>query len=339
METRQTQKSWSSDGPLTDIGTPRLLPKGLQPWGSTRGGRNPKTLADNNPTMPPPIPTELTVTPAPVSLAEHITIHSHVPPPRPFQLPAWDKNWDDNFANKACNTPLLSAPPPSGASTDKFKLDDALDDDTVASITLSQALLLPPTDLTTLPDGTLDTLFATINQHLKELARQSQAIAKKYDNMLALVKTVQEFAEVGAIKQNVQLAVAMHTSTFGDTVALAESSLNQRYERTSQLLVEASDIINQDNLHQQVMVAVDSAVTATLATPDFSQSLDSAGAMTLVTPEFSRHLDAMIAMMVTAQVDQYIDCAATREVTIWVTQKLDNVFESFSDKVLKQKKR
>jgi hypothetical protein len=151
------------------------------------------------------------------------------------------------FANKARITPLPPAPLPSGASTNKFKPKDALDGNIVESITLSQAFLLPPTDLTTLPNGSPDKLFATINQHLEELACQSQAIAKKYDKIHALVNAVQKLVDIDAIEQTVQLAVAVHTSTFQETVNLAESSLNQQYECMSQLLAEASNIIKQDN--------------------------------------------------------------------------------------------
>ncbi len=79
-------------------------------------------------------------------------------------------------------------------------------------------------------------------------------------------------------------------------------------------------------------------ITATLATPNFSQQFDWAVATTLVTPAFSQQLDDVIATKVTAQVDQYIDRAATHAVEDRVTQQLDNVFNSFSDIVLKQQK-
>jgi hypothetical protein len=165
---------------------PQLQPKGLQPWGTTCGGRPTNTLADDNSTMPPSITTESTVTPAPVSLAKRISIHLHVPPPHPFQQPTWNKNLDDEFDNEACN-PLPLTPPPPSTSSDKVKLDSALDNNTVASATSSQALLLPPTDTTTLPDSSPSTLVVVMNQQLKELAGYCNDIAVKYDKMHALV--------------------------------------------------------------------------------------------------------------------------------------------------------
>jgi hypothetical protein len=188
------------------------------------------------------------VTPAPVSLAKQIAIHSHVPPLCPFQQPAWEMSWDDNFSNKALNTPLLPAPTPLGASTDKVKLNDALDNNTVASITSTQALLLPPTDLITLSNGSPATFFATINQHLKELACQHDTIAKKHDKMHTLINTVRDLVDVHAIKRTVQSAVA--------------------------------------DLQQWVTVTVDSGVSVTLANPNFFQRLDLVVAATLATPAF-----------------------------------------------------
>jgi hypothetical protein len=64
--------------------------------------------------------------------------------------------------------------------------------------------------------------------------------------------------------------VVHHTTNFQETVALADSSLNKQVEYTSQLLAEARDIVKNNNLHQRITVAVDSAITATLASPGFS---------------------------------------------------------------------
>ncbi len=63
---------------------------------------------------------------------------------------------------------------------------------------------------------------------------------------------------------------------------------------------------------------VNSAITATLATPNFAQRLDLVVAMTLATLAFSQQLDAVIAAKVMAQVDQYIDRSAHHEVAAWV---------------------
>jgi hypothetical protein len=141
-----------------------------------------------------------------------------------------------------------------------------------------------------------------------------------------------------AIKQKVQLAVAVGTTTFQETVTLAASSLDMQVEQMSQLLTEARDIVKNNNLHQRITVVVDSAITATLATPNFSQRLDLAVAATLVTPAFSQQLDAVIAAKVMAQVDQYIDLATNSEVAARVEQQLDNAFNSFRDAVPKQQK-
>ena len=104
------------------------------------------------------------------------------------------------------------------------------------------------------------------------------------------------------------------------------------------MLKEATDLVNQDALHQLVLVAVDSAVTATLMTPGFTYQLDLAVAVTLATPALSRHLDAALPATLMAQVTQYIDLAATCEVDNQITQKLDDIFKSFNDGVLTQQK-
>jgi hypothetical protein len=71
----------------------------------------------------------------------------------------------------------------------------------VASITSSQALLLPPTDLITLSNGSPATFFATIKQHFQELAHQHDTIAKKHDKMHTLINTVRVLVDVHAIEQ------------------------------------------------------------------------------------------------------------------------------------------
>jgi hypothetical protein len=134
------------------------------------------------------------------------------------------------------------------------------------------------------------------------------------------------------------LAVVVHTTTVQETVSQAESSLDKQFERTSQLLAEARDIVRNNNLHQRITVTVDSVIAAILATPGSSQLLDFAVTATLVTLAFFRQLDAVIAGKVTAQVDQYIDRAATREVEARFTQQLEDVFKSFCDAVLTQQK-
>jgi hypothetical protein len=228
-----------------------------------------------------------------------------------------------------------TALPPS-ASSNKVKLDIVSNDDMVTSATLSQALLLPPTDTTTLPDGSPSTLVMAMNKQLEELAHYHNDIAMKYNKMHALVTEARELTDEWVIKQKVQLAVTACTNTFQETVALAASSLYKQGEQTAQLLAEARDIVKHNNLHQLITVVVDSAITATLATPDLAQQLDLLVAPTLATPAFSQQLDAVIATKVMAQVNQYIDCATHREVAAWVEKQLDNVFNSFLDAVLKQ---
>jgi hypothetical protein len=90
-------------------------------------------------------------------------------------------------------------PPPPSASFDEVKLNDALDNNTVASTTLSWALLLSPTDSTPLPDGSLSTLFATMNQQLKELACYCNDIVEKYDKMHTLITEAWELVDARAI--------------------------------------------------------------------------------------------------------------------------------------------
>ncbi len=95
------------------------------------------------------------------------------------------------------------------------------------SATLSQALLLPPTDTTTLPDGSPSKLVATMNKQLEELARYCNYIAMKYNKMHALVTKAPELTDEQTIKQKVQLAVRVCTNTFQETIALAASSLDK----------------------------------------------------------------------------------------------------------------
>ncbi len=179
-----------------------MQPNGLQPRGTTCGNRPTNTLADDDPTTPPAIATESKVTPAPVSLTKRITIHSHVPPPCPFQQPNWGKNWDDKSVGET-RTPLpLTAPPPN-ASSGKVKLDNVSDNNTVASATSSQALLSPLTDTTILPDGSPSKLVVTMNKQLKELARNCDDITITYNEMHALITEARELTDERAVERKV----------------------------------------------------------------------------------------------------------------------------------------
>jgi hypothetical protein len=132
-------------------------------------------------------------------------------------------------------------------------------------------------------DGAPDILFATINCQLAELACQSQAIAEKYNDMITLVNTARELADKWKIAWKVCSVVDNHLSTFSKTVATADRTLNQWYKRLSQLLSDALALVNPETLDQQLLLVVDSAVTATLATPAFTQQLASAIAMNVTT--------------------------------------------------------
>jgi hypothetical protein len=96
----------------------------------------------------------------------------------------------------------LTAPPPN-ASSGKVKLDNVLDNNTVARATLSQALLSPLTDTTILPDGSLSKLVVMMNKQLKELARNCDDITMTYNKMHALITEAWELTDKQAIKQKV----------------------------------------------------------------------------------------------------------------------------------------
>ncbi len=238
---------------------------------------------------------------------------------------------DDATSLGSSSPPLLSIPPspePLGVKTPLPSGHTLLDSNAAINHT-AEAPWMPTPSIGDLPkdgDDPMAKLTRAISTHLAKLDCQCLAIGAKYDTFCDLLVNAQTDFNVSALERRVCSAVGAHTAPLIELLSNAEAAINIKYDNISALhvtskaaLTEAMTLLDASKVNRRALAAVDNAMMAAMA-PD--------GLM-----------DQCISKAVTSAVITAVNKIVEREIQPRVQHTLDEIFVSYQDCVIDERKR